>query len=171
LVTKDGKAGYIDSQGKLTIPAQFEKAFPFAGEFAVVVSNGPHRLPASGTHLAIAASARRRLRVLRGRRRRAARRAVGFLDTNAQWVVPAQYEAARKFLGRPGAGERSRASGVTSTSRASSRSRRSSKTPIRSSEGLALVQQGGKWGFIDPSGTVVWRPTSTTRSISPRAWR
>lgn len=40
----------------------------------------------------------------------------------------------------------------------------------RFSEGLAAVQEGSKWGFVDTTGTMVIARSSTTLSRSRKGW-
>ncbi len=145
-VQMDGEMGYIDKNGQLVIPFQFDTAYPFSEGLAPVRFG-------SG---------------LWGYIDHTGEMVIGpkLLNVDGKWAVEPKFLFASSF--RDGVGavqpEEGKWRFIDGDGNFVMERNISSSTPPSFAEGLAAVREGEKWGYIDKEGNFAIKPQFTSAS-------
>jgi hypothetical protein len=129
VVYENSKWGFIDTAGKVVIPARYSRVDGFSEGLAPVKVGGTH----------------------------AAGGLWGFVDRTGKEVIPPQFEWARPFRGGLAPVQAGDKWGFVDPAGKLVVLPRFESVE-RFSEGLAAVREGGLWGFIGPDGKYLIRP-------------
>ena len=154
VVTQNGRVGYIDREGEVVIPPQFDRAYGFTDGLAVVEIGGRYGYIDEEGRFAINPRFDDAFSFYEGLAAFKAGDRMGYLDRDGEVVIPPQFEDAGDFkqgLARVRVGGRH--GYIDEEGKFAINPQFDEAQPF--SEGRAAVKVGGRWGFIDRDGKMV----------------
>ncbi len=151
-VRKDGKWGYTNRLGQITIAPQYEYALPFSEGLAAVGKGGKSGFINTAGKVVIPLQYEDAASFSEGLAAVCKDGKYGFIDKTGKLVIPNQYEYVYAFNGGLAVVSANKKWGFIDKTGKAIATPQYDGCYNFTAEGLALVHKDGKWGYIDKSG-------------------